>query len=72
MKEVGTKMRVKSAALSVALLLLLSAGCGSSGPLFPASAGRPARIISLTPSTTEILYGVGAFDRVVAVSDYCT
>jgi iron complex transport system substrate-binding protein len=33
---------------------------------------RPQRIISLTPSTTEILSGVGAFDRVVAVSDYCT
>ncbi len=32
----------------------------------------PARIISLSPSATEILYGVGAFDRVVAVSDYCT
>ncbi len=33
---------------------------------------RPQRIISLTPSTTEILAGVGAFERVVAVSDYCT
>ena len=32
----------------------------------------PQRIISLSPLTTEILYGVGAFDRVVAVSDYCT
>ena len=34
--------------------------------------GRPQRIISLTPSTTEILAGVGAFERVVAVSDYCS
>ncbi|HEV2764791.1 MAG TPA: ABC transporter substrate-binding protein, partial [Pyrinomonadaceae bacterium] len=32
----------------------------------------PQRIISLSPSTTEILHGVGAFARVVAVSDYCT
>ena len=32
---------------------------------------RPARIISLSPNTTEILEGVGAFPRVVAVSDYC-
>ena len=31
----------------------------------------PQRIISLMPSATEILYGVGAFERVVAVSDYC-
>lgn len=32
----------------------------------------PRRIISIAPSVTEILYGLGAFDRVVAVSDYCT
>lgn len=32
----------------------------------------PRRIISLSPSVTEILHGVGAFDRVVAVSSYCT
>lgn len=30
----------------------------------------PQRIISLSPSTTEVLYGVGAFERVVAVTDY--
>lgn len=30
----------------------------------------PQRIISLSPSTTEVLWGVGAFPRVVAVSDY--
>jgi iron complex transport system substrate-binding protein len=33
-------------------------------------AASPQRIISLSPSTTEVLYGVGAFERVVAVSDY--
>jgi iron complex transport system substrate-binding protein len=32
---------------------------------------RPQRIISLSPSATEMLYGVGAFDRVVAVSNSC-
>ena len=72
MKGAGNGMRVKSAALSFALLLLLCAACGNVGPVVPPAAGRPARIISLTPSTTEILYGVGAFDRVVAVSDYCS
>src|SRR5690349_980970 len=36
------------------------------------AAGPPKRIISASPNITEILYGVGAFDRVVAVSDYCT
>jgi iron complex transport system substrate-binding protein len=43
---------------------------GAGGP--GAKGGRAQRIISLTPSTTEILSGVGAFGRVVAVSDYCT
>jgi len=65
-------MRAKSAALFVALLLLLCGACGNAGPIVPTSSGKPARIISLTPSTTEILFGVGAFDRVVAVSDYCS
>src|SRR5574341_855132 len=30
-----------------------------------------SRIVSLSPNATEILYGIGAFDRVVAVSTYC-
>lgn len=37
-----------------------------------AFAAPPQRIISVSPNLTEILYGLGAFDRVVAVSDYCT
>jgi ABC-type Fe3+-hydroxamate transport system substrate-binding protein len=37
-----------------------------------ASSAWPQRIISASPHITEILYGVGAFDRVIAVSDYCT
>ena len=32
----------------------------------------PKRIVSLSPNTTEILYGVGAFPRVVGVSQYCS
>src|SRR3972149_4198581 len=31
----------------------------------------PQRIISLSPTITEIIYGIGAFDRVVAVSEFC-
>lgn len=34
--------------------------------------GAAQRIVSLSPNLTEILYGVGAFDQVVGVSDYCT
>jgi iron complex transport system substrate-binding protein len=40
--------------------------------LFAASAGAPQRIVSLSPDLTEMLYGVGAFDRVVGVSNYET
>ncbi len=34
-------------------------------------ADTPRRIVSLSPAVTEILYGIGAFDRVVAVTEYC-
>ena len=70
MKQRGTSR------LAVVFVLMLSAlvvaaGCAV-GPIVRVTEGKPARIISLTPSTTEILHGVGAFGRVVAVSDYCT
>ena len=48
-----------------ALLIFLAA-------LFAAGADFPKRIVSLSPDLTEILYGVGAFPRVVAVSNYDT
>ena len=32
----------------------------------------PRRIVSLSPNVTEMLYGIGAFDQVVGISDYCT
>ncbi len=34
-------------------------------------AGAPARIISLAPSVTEILFALGAGDQVVGVTEYC-
>ena len=64
--------------LAVRLLLILlvfGAACGRA-PSGPPPAAHPSgavhRIVSLSPSATEILYGVGVFDRVVAVSNYCT
>lgn len=36
------------------------------------AADEPRRIVSLSPNMTEILYGLGAFERIVGVSDYCT
>ncbi len=52
---------------------LLSFACSSTTKTETGNDARkiPQRIVSLTPSTTEILAGIGAFPRVVAVSDYC-
>jgi iron complex transport system substrate-binding protein len=74
MKRSPEKIRRAYALAFAALLaaLAFAVSCGGVARTLGAKSGRPARIISLTPSTTEILYGVGAFDRVVAVSDYCT
>jgi iron complex transport system substrate-binding protein len=47
---------------SLALLALASLAFGAG----------PQRIVSVSPSVTEILYGIGAFGHVVAVTDYCT
>jgi len=40
-------------------------------PTFVALLFAVERIVSLSPNATEILHGIGAFDRVVAVSTYC-
>lgn len=59
---------------SVALtLVLLLSNCTSSfqkveGP----QQNRTARIVSISPSVTEILYGIGSWSKVIAVSEYCT
>lgn len=53
-------------ALFAALIFALAAG-----PVGRA-ADAPRRIVSLSPDLTEILYGVGAFSRVVGVSNYDT
>ncbi len=50
---------------TIALALLLATVAASAD-------NSPHRIISASPDITEILYGIGAFDRVIAVDDYCT
>lgn len=50
------------------LAVVLCALCAVSAP----AADYPRRIVSLSPDLTEILYGVGAFSRVVAVSNFDT
>ncbi|QXB53733.1 cobalamin-binding protein [Aeromonas sp. FDAARGOS 1415] len=49
-----------------ALCLLL---CLLSGPLLAATPPAPQRVISLTPHLTELLYDIGAGDRIVATDD---
>jgi len=69
--------RSSKPAVLVALLIavnLLLAGCSGR----KAQAKRvsvellPQRIVSLSPSVTEILYGIAAWPQVIAVSQYCT
>src|SRR5436190_1090687 len=61
------------AALSLALLVLLCllAGCRQAQKQARIDP-RPQRIVSLSPSVTEILYGIGAWPQVIAVSQFCT
>ena len=63
---------IKIALWTLLVASLVACGRGGDSPAAPSSSSRPARIISLSPNTTEILHGVGAFGSVVAVSDYCT
>jgi ABC-type Fe3+-hydroxamate transport system substrate-binding protein len=64
---------LKNLLLLASLLMLTACEPRSAGSDSPPSVkrSRPQRIISLSPNVTEILEGVGAFDRVVAVSDFC-
>jgi len=68
--------RSSKAAVLVALFIvsLLFAGCGGRQALQQRASiePRPQRIVSLSPSVTEILYGVGAWPQVIAVSQFCT
>ena len=58
----------------VALLLIVTLGCerGPAPQSTPRDAPPPQRIVSISPSMTEMLYGVGAWPQVVAVSQYCS
>ena len=64
------------AAFWIALITLsglLLAGCHG-GQTLEQKAGvglRPQRIVSISPSVTEMLYGISAWPQVVAVSQYC-
>src|SRR2546428_3654019 len=66
----GSRMktsRMRRPALLVALPLL--GACGGRPP--PAAPTPPARVVSLAPSITEIVYALGAGDRLVGVCAQC-
>lgn len=72
-------MRSRFVALLVLSGLLLAnfAGCAGgpgnhNSPENTPVAQRPQRIVSLSPSVTEVLYGIGAWPQVIAVSEFCT
>jgi iron complex transport system substrate-binding protein len=68
------KSRSREAVLVVLILGLdLFVGCvRQAQPQKTNVEPRPQRIVSLSPSVTEILYGVGAWPQVIAVSQFCT
>jgi iron complex transport system substrate-binding protein len=57
-----------------ALLVVVSASCVTqpAPETNKAVVQVPQRIVSISPSVTEILYGVGAWPQVVAVSQFCS
>ena len=54
-----------------ALVVLVGAGCGKGAPRPKSDAGAALRVVSLSPSTTETLFVIGAGDKVVGRSRYC-
>jgi len=64
----------KAAVLVVLIMGLdLFAGCvRQAQPQKTKVEPQPQRIVSLSPSVTEILYSVGAWPQVIAVSQFCT
>jgi iron complex transport system substrate-binding protein len=64
-------MRMPFYLLVVALAgLACLAGCGSREPVPVAQVREPARIICATPALAEVVFALGAGERVVGVSDY--
>ncbi|HZI49389.1 MAG TPA: ABC transporter substrate-binding protein [Pyrinomonadaceae bacterium] len=66
---------MSKATLVLALLSMLAlqlAGCRGKQSAQQAPFEKPQRIVSISPSVTEILYGIGAWSQVVAVSQFCS
>lgn len=67
-----TNRRSFAALLPLAALLLASlAACRRSAPPAGGDAGNEPRVVSISPSTTEALFAIGAGKQVVGRSRYC-
>jgi iron complex transport system substrate-binding protein len=71
-------LRNVTATVLIVILLTAASGCGKqktgeaeSAAKQPSSAEYPARIVSMAPSITEVLFALGLGPRVVGVSDFC-
>jgi iron complex transport system substrate-binding protein len=63
----------KQTVLVALVIATLFVGCNRQAQQQKSDVGpRPQRIVSLSPSVTEILYGIGAWSQVIAVSQFCT
>ncbi len=74
--KLATRMGAEESARSLlprlwiaACLMLFWAGCAP--PVAVPGAGTPQRIVSLAPSLTEILFAIGAGERVVGRTEVC-
>ncbi len=62
----------KRAALYIAICLPLLTGYAAISANGSADAKKPAsRVVSFAPSNTELLYAIGASDRIIGVCSYC-
>lgn len=66
-----SRIRALTAALA-ATLVLAACGTGNSTPDTTVAPEVSLRIVSLSPTATEMLYAIGAGDQVVAVDSYST
>lgn len=55
---------------TIAMAVVILAACGQGSA--PRGPGRDVRIVTLTPSATEVVAALGAMDQVVGVDDYST